>query len=1071
MSAVPRHYENLSVLHENTLAPRAYFIPASPAAPGPLAGARAREHSDRLQMLSGPATTWHFRYHPSVTEIHSDPDAPWEPALDPTDPRHGFAPIPVPSTWQHQGYDCHQYTNIRYPIPLDPPHVPHDNPAGVYLTDFTHTPDPQAPRTTIVFEGVDSCLYAWLNGTYVGYSQVSHATCELDVTDLVAPGTNRLAVLVLKWCDGTYLEDQDKFRTTGIFRDVYLLRRPEAALADYEVTTELGEPATVRVRARFTSPAPTTVTLTADDGAVVGRAQMEPAAGPGTAEPWTHQATLTVRAPRLWSAEDPYLYTMTLSTPAEVIREQVGLREVRTAGPVLLVNGAPVKLRGVNRHDSDPVTGPSVDLEHMERDLRLMRELNVNAVRSSHYPNDPRFYQLCDQYGFYVMSEADNESHGTQSQFLADDSWPNVVEHWNRRIADSPDWVEATLDRVRLCVIRERNRPSIISWSAGNECGYGRTFEAALRWIKQVDPTRVTHYESAYYRSSDRRYDYSCIDLYSRMYPGLEEVSHYLEADPDKPLILVEYCHSMGNGPGDLEDYWRMIRADERLCGGFVWEWCDHTVRAGTAPDGRAVHLYGGDHGERVHDSNFCVDGLVSPEREPHTGALELWNVLRPARVVALDTAAGRAQVRNDLDFTDLSAAVRATAEVMLDGKLLCTSPLDVPHVAPGDSAWVELPEAVRAALPGQAGQSGRSGPTAGRCFLTVLWRSAHDTPLVEAGHQVGFDELEVPTTDPRTREAARFLDQVGAEPAGPAVSVRASASAAAAPASAAPTPRVEEAGTTLSVVGQGFSYGFDTRTGMPSSVRVGEVELLGAPGGVNIWRAPTDNDRLVQASWRRACYDQAGTHAYSCTATAHGGSVVVRAPFAVVAPTVQPILRGELTWTIDPGGTARVVLQAGLEPEFPTLPRLGLRLFLDGSMDRVRWAGLGPQEAYVDKCRAARHGVYEAGVDELFVDYLRPQENGSRADCDLVQVSGPRGGLSVAGAPTFSFNASRFTQEALTAASHNVDLAPSEHTVLCVDAQMAGIGSASCGPALAQRYRAEGKDVVLRLTLAPWAA
>ena len=560
MTIVPRHYEDLGVLHENTLPPHAYYVPASAAlAPDGMSGPDARDRSDRLQPLSG---TWRFRYHESVADVA---DEFWEPGYGADGELRGFSPIPVPSTWQHRGYDCHQYTNVRYPIPLDPPHVPYDNPAGAYLTDFIHTPDPDAPTVALTFEGVDSCFYVWLNGRYVGYSQVSHATSEFDVTDVVRPGVNRLAVLVLKWCDGTYVEDQDKFRTSGILRDVYLLKRPRAALFDYVTTTTLSpDSAAVRVRGSFRGgPVPTTLSLHDAEGRLIAEAPLAPDDeggrtpddGEGGGPVLTHRAELVVPAPRLWTAEDPYLYTLTISCPNEVIRDRVGLREVSTNGPVLIVNGAPIKLRGVNRHDSDPVTGPAIDLDHMKRDLRLMKEHNINAVRSSHYPNDPRFYQLCDEYGFYVMSEADNESHGTQTQYLADDSWPNVVEHWNRRIANNPDWIEPTMDRVRLCVTRERNRPSIISWSAGNECAYGWTFEAALLWIKQTDPTRVTHYESAYYRSKDRRYDYSSIDLYSRMYPSLDEIRDYLDADPDKPLILVEYCHAMGNGPGDLEEY------------------------------------------------------------------------------------------------------------------------------------------------------------------------------------------------------------------------------------------------------------------------------------------------------------------------------------------------------------------------------------------------------------------------------------------------------------------------------------------------------------------------------------
>ena len=1081
MAIIPRHYEDLGVLHENMLAPRAYYIPSSRR----LGRGAQRESSDRFQLLSG---TWRFRYHPSAAEVD---EGFWEPGYNPD--ASGFSPMPVPSTWQHQGYDRHQYTNVRYPIPLDPPHVPHENPAGAYITDFDYAPDPAAPTATLVLEGVDSCFYLWVNGHYVGYSQVSHATAEFDVTALVHPGTNRLAVLVLKWCDGTYLEDQDKFRTSGIFRDVYLLKRPASALIDYAVITEApatvgpgagAAPATVTVAGRFRGgPVPTEIELADAEGIVVARALLMPVdeasdgrgrcvpapgddAGPtyppdgGLGQPaYTHRAVLMVPYPRLWNAEDPYLYALTLTCPHEIIEDRVGIRQVRTDGPVLLLNGAPIRLRGVNRHDSDPVTGPVVDLEHMRRDLTMMKEHNVNAVRSSHYPNDPRFYQLCDEYGLYVMSEADNESHGTQTQFLADDSWPNTVEQWNARIANDPDWIRPTLDRVRHCVVRERNRPSIISWSAGNECAYGWTLEVALEWIKQVDPTRVTHYESAYYRSKDRRYDYSSIDLYSRMYPGLDEIRDYLDSGPDKPLILVEYSHAMGNGPGDLEDYWRIIRDDDRVCGGFIWEWCDHTVRAGTTGEGRPIHLYGGDHGETVHDGNFCVDGLVSSERVPHPGAREMWNVQRPARVTGLDLDGGRLTIRNDLDFTDLRDFAELSFELTCDGQVLADGPLPLPGaIAPRTTTTLPLPPAIGDLL-----------PACGRCFLTVSYRLAHDGPGLRAGHGLGFDELALETADPRHREAARMLDAARTAGATTACATRAPARTGDCAGSGA--VRIEEDATGLSVSGQGFTYVFDKRTGLPARMRVGEVELLERPTELNIWRAPTDNDRRIRVTWERARYDQARAHAYTTSATTQGEGVVVNSHIALVAPTVQPILRCEARWRVGPDGGLLLELTGERDPEFPALPRLGLRMFLPQEMNRVGYFGLGPQESYIDKHRSARHGHFEADVDELFVNYLRPQENGSHADCELLTLTGARARLTVAAAPAVSFNASHYTQEALTGARHDVELRPCGHTVLCLDAQMAGIGSASCGPALQERYRAQATDVSLTLLLSPSAA
>lgn len=1081
---VPRHYESLSVLHDNTLPTRAYYVPASRPLTG---GPSDREASDRLRLLSG---TWGMRY---CASIHDVLEQVREEDLVPGADLPGLEPVTVPGTWQHQGHDAHQYTNVRYPIPLDPPHVPHDNPAALYVKDFDHRPDPRAPRATLTFEGVDSCFYVWLNGSYVGYSQVSHATAEFDVTDLLRAGGNRLAVLVLKWCDGTYLEDQDKFRTSGIIRDVYLLVRPEAVLVDYTTTTELGdEGARVTVRGSFVGgPVPVGLELRDAEGRTVAAgalAPLEPTGAGGTregtgderaeatagdagadpadlavpadladpadpADPTasadpadlvnpaasaapgpvhTHGAVLAVDHPHLWSAEDPYLYTLVLTCPEEVITDRVGLREVRTEGAVLVLNGSPVTLRGVNRHDSDPVTGPVVDLEHMLRDLRLMKEHNVNALRTAHYPAQPQLYQLCDEYGFYVMSEADNESHGTQAQYLADESWDNVVEQWSPRIADNPEWTEATVDRVRLCVEREKNRPCVISWSAGNECAYGTTLEAALRWVKEADPTRVTHYESAYYRRSGRRDDYSCIDLYSRMYPALAEVRDYLASDPDKPFLLVEYCHAMGNGPGDLEDYWRLVRSDARLCGGFVWEWCDHAVRAGTTPEGRPVHLYGGDHGEAVHDSNFCVDGLVSPDRVPHPGARELWNVHRPVRLEDLDLEAGTVTIRNETDFTDLRDLVEIVSEVTCDGRVVSRArlPLERP-VPPGTTAILPVD---------------LSRPEHGRCHLLVSYRLASPRPLLRAGHELGFDEVALPTADPRHHEAARIID---------------------APARGS-VPRVEDSGRTITVRGERWTYRFDTRTGMPQELEVGGRHLLTRPMEVNAWRAPTDNDRDLRRRWERAGYDRAVLSARGCAVSCSDTEVRISAEAVLAAAAVQPFLTLALRWTIRPDGVLGLRMDATRDTAFPELPRLGLRLFLPPDVDRVVYDGLGPSESYVDKHRACRHGRFTAAVDELHEGYIRPQENGSRADCTYVLLSGGGMSLTAVGAAPLSFNASRYTQEQLTATAHDAELVPSGHTVLCLDAAMAGIGSASCGPELSPEYRVDDAELHLDLWLEP---
>ena len=519
---VPNYYENLQVLHENTMPYRAYYIPASKPM-GTLV--HDREKSDRFQLLNGD---WKFKYYKSIYDLQEEFYR--EETLTET-----YDEIPVPGIWQNYGYDSHQYTNVRYPIPLDPPYVPQENPCGTYIHEFDYSKEEKAPKAYLNFEGVDSCFYVWMNGQYVGYSQVSHATAEFDVTEFMRDGKNRLAVLVLKWCDGTYLEDQDKFRMTGIFRDVYILKRPENILYDYFTTTKInGTDAEIEIRANFVGEGNIAenmkILLKNEDGTSVSEGHFERVAEENG---YTHKATFIIKNPTLWNPEQPYLYQLILFSDAETIADRVGIREISRDGSIIYMNGEKIKFKGVNRHDSDPVTGSVIGINQVKRDLIMMKQHNFNAVRSSHYPNSPYFYQLCDEYGFFVIDEADNESHGTQTQYLQNSEWDNVVEQWNKRIANNPDFIPATMDRTKLCVYREKNRPCIVIWSMGNECAYGCTFEEALEWTKKFDPTRLTTYESAFYRSTDRTYDYTNIDIVGRMYPAFDEIDEYMKEQPD----------------------------------------------------------------------------------------------------------------------------------------------------------------------------------------------------------------------------------------------------------------------------------------------------------------------------------------------------------------------------------------------------------------------------------------------------------------------------------------------------------------------------------------------------------
>ena len=482
---VPRYYENLSILHENTMPARAYYIPASKRMDNLV---EHREESDRMQLLNG---TWKFQYFNSIYDIQ---DSFFEKDYD----TEHFDVIQVPSVWQMAGYDVHQYTNIRYPFPFDPPYVPQDIPCGAYVHTFDYSRDEKASRAFLNFEGVDSCFYVWINGSYVGYSQVSHMTSEFDITDVLQDGTNTVAVLVMKWCDGSYLEDQDKFRMSGIFRDVYILKRPEQAISDYHIKTKIEDMiAKVELDMKFYFPVNVKISIEDRNGAVVAVGSI---AEEGA-------AVLEIASPELWNTENPYLYKLILETENEVIVDHIALRKIEIKDQVIYLNGQKIKFRGVNRHDSDPVTGFTISREQIITDLTLMKQHNFNAIRSSHYPNVPFFYEMCDKYGFMVIDEADIEAHGPFMLYRKEDTDYNRFKRWNEKIADNPVWEEAIVDRVKLMVERDKNRFCIVMWSMGNESAYGCNFEKALEWTKKFDPDRITQYESARYRNYDKTYD------------------------------------------------------------------------------------------------------------------------------------------------------------------------------------------------------------------------------------------------------------------------------------------------------------------------------------------------------------------------------------------------------------------------------------------------------------------------------------------------------------------------------------------------------------------------------------
>ncbi len=963
------YHEMPDCAHIGCEAPRAYFIPFSGSEDG-----KTRGESDRFTELDG---MWSFKYYDSFYKA----DMSRLPA--------DCAEIPVPSCWQMHGYDSHNYTNARYPFPFDPPYMPSANPCGRYFRKFALSK--RADRKYYIsFEGVDSCFYLWINGEFAGYSEVSHCTSELDITDKLTDGENTADVLVLKWCDGSYLEDQDKLRMSGIFRSVYILERDREHIRDIFINTDISNGVGC-INIQLEGAQRAVCTLTDADGNEIGTQN-------------TSEGTVkfTVPEPKLWTAETPYLYTVTIACGEERIYQRVGIRKIEVRNGVILLNGKRLRLRGVNRHDSDPVTGYAVTREQVIKDLRLMKEHNINAIRTSHYPNSPWFYELCDEYGFYVIGEADIESHGSKSVFGG---------HFGL-VAQMPMFHDQIVDRVQRCVIREKNRPSVIIWSIGNESGWSAAFEDAGRWVKKYDPSRLLHYESTY-QTGDHINDTSMLDMKSRMYASTEEIEGYF-SDPESrlPFVLCEYSHAMGNSPGDLEDYSELMDKYEGFAGGFVWEWCDHSVYMGKTPDGRDKYFYGGDFGDVLNDGNFCMDGLVYPDRTPHTGLLEYKNVLRPIRARLKD---GGFEFENRLDFTDAGEINDISYEITDNGRIIKTGTLNIKF---GTDKYVT--EAIP--LP----QIGGEG------FIRFIYTQSRDTKLTKRGHITGFDQIRL-TDAPRPVFAVK----------------RGSVS----------TERTQES---IIISGERFRYVYNIYTASFDSIIYEGKEITQAPCGWTIWRAPTDNERHERREWEYLGYDRALTRVYR-TELENDGAARIVSEFSLAAPAQKRVIWGKAAWTVSADGS--VILEADMERDAKMLflPRFGVRMMLKKEFDAVSYYGWGPYESYIDKHRASWKGVFAAKAADMHEDYLMPQENGSHWGVSALSVTDGDLAVRVSGG-SFCFNASEYTAEELARKKHSFELEKSGAVVLCVDAAQNGIGSHSCGPELLKKYRLDGENIHMKV-------
>ena len=985
------YHEDPHSLHIGTVADHSYFIPFAPDEDPFL----PREKSSRFLLLNGE---WEFNYYNSIIDLEDD--------FTDVEFKHT---IPVPSNWQLHGFDKAQYTNVLYPIPFDPPFVPDDIPVGVYRRTFEYKPD--GMNRFLCFEGVDSCLYLYVNGKFVGFSEVAHHTSEFDITGYLAAGTNTVCVAVLKWCDGTYLEDQDKIRLSGIFRDVYILSRPAAHLFDYAIKTSLNSDCstcTFEIKAYGWD---CDASLESAEGEKIFTVHLT------NGVPFS----CMIGNPILWSAETPYLYKLKLSSGDEIIGEEVGLRDVSIEEGIFKINHRHAKFRGVNRHDSYPDTGYYADVEHMEMDLKQMKRHNINAIRTSHYPNAPLFYKLCDRYGFYVIDEGDFETHGcadVYNSFKWEKGYGGIA-----LIARDPVFKDAIFDRERLLVTRDKNRPCVIMWSLGNESGLGTNVYEAAKMVKLLDPTRPVHYESIH-KIDDIEDD--VFDVVSRMYTAPQDMWGFIVND-SRPFMLCEYCHAMGNGPGDLEDYRNIFYSSDRFMGGFVWEWCDHSVPIGTTKDGKIKYGYGGDFGERHNDGNFCMDGLCYPDRTPHTGLKELKQVYRPIRMAKTD-APDAFRLTSYLAFSNAGDLLNGHYEVTDTKGVVGTGDFDF-SVDPLGETVITL-----------------EGLPTGN-YIRFIFTLKNDTLWDKKDFEVCFDQLELKPVE----QCGLIRELEGASETTEQKNIEVIEDS--------PLKLVLNAGDTC--------YTFNKRIGFIDSIRFDEEELLSAPMKYNFFRAPVDNDTM-RSEWFRSHMSDYDTKVHSIeilypftTVPGKDGKVENIGPALKVGVEqafgwnmYAPFATIKTIYTFAPDGTLSVSSKVRTSNKVTMLPRFGFRLFVPKSFDSVEYFGYGPVESYIDKHQASYIGRFISEIKDMFEDYIRPQENSSHYGCRYVKLMGEEYDVVFSNSSLVSFNASEYTEEKLAEARHNFALEKDKNNVLCIDWKMAGVGSNSCGPALSDKYR-----------------
>ena len=928
---------------------------------------------------------WRFRYFESVGCLPKT-------LAGGGDDGGAWTEMDVPGNWQLYGFDRPQYLNFTYPIPVNPPFVPIENPVGVYSRDFTLPAEWMGRDIRLTFEGVDTAYFVYCNKAFVGYSQGAHLHAEFDLTDMVQVGENHLMVQVLKWADSTYMEDQDKWRMSGIIRDVVLEARPQAHVENWKYHVHMAgdcQQAEVEIDALVSPQA---------DGCQMrftlfyGHEKIASTAVEidGAKEVL---AALRVESPHLWNAEEPYLYDLCYELidqndrVLEASAGKLGFRSIEVREGQLFVNNCPIKLRGVNRHEIHPDLGMAVPGESMEQDILLMKRHNINTVRTSHYQNDTRFYELCDRYGLYVICEADQENHGFGLV-------PNDIG-----IVDHPDWTDAFLDRAERMTGLLQNHASIIMWSLGNESGFGSNQRAMLQRIKELDPEqRPIHYEQA---GEDE-----AVDVVSMMYPSFDELERQAQLDDARPFMMCEYTHAIGNGSGSLQAFWDLIWANPRLIGGCVWQWCDHALRH-QLPDGRKFLAYGGDFGDYPNDGVFHCGGFVNADRQVQPDLLEYRKVLEPVRTLSADWDSGELLVRNMQDFLSLSY-LSAEWRLECDGETVDSGGCPLPDIRPRSEGRIKL-------------QLPTHKTWKGECFLRVSYRTNRDLPWAPRGHLTTEAQIAYPA--PKPTICALRQD-------GPLT--------------------VEACASDLCIYGKDFDVRMDGQTGKITSYHWRGMPLLLSGPMPNLWRPLTETDQSKNREiWMHAHYDIAHPRLQTIRYDQSEQSICIRQTFWMLPAGYEAKVEVEAILAINAAGEIDFqYLFRPLRDHIPHVPRLGVQLVMPDQFDQMEWFGRGPHASYSDKQGSALIGRYDLPVSKQWVDYVRPQAQGNKMDCRWSALTDMRGnGLLFIGAPCFDTSAYHYTDEQIFRAGHPYELERSHQTTVNIDLGQCGIGTDSIGP------------------------